>query len=118
MIVFKGFTVKKKTRILVACLFTFFGSNAVYAAPNVANGKAKFMGNCVVCHGQQGHGDGIAAANLSKKPANIVAKMRSKSESRLIGAVQNGKTGMPPFRSVLSVQDIQDIFAFIRSVNP
>ncbi len=38
-----------------------------------AKGRAIFNVNCVVCHGPQGHGDGVAGAGLNPKPRNFTA---------------------------------------------
>lgn len=86
---------------------------------NIQNGQQLFESNCIVCHGPQGHGDGIAAPNLSHKPANIHNKLTAffADEQDLTDDVLEGKEGMPAFRGRLSRADIADIFAYIRSVN-
>lgn len=84
---------------------------------NIENGKLKYRANCIVCHGSKGLGDGIAAANLSKQPANILRKMSNKSENLLSDSVMRGKPGMPAFRTQLTPTDATDIFAYIRQIN-
>ncbi len=46
---------------------------AAVRADDLAQGKAVFTGAgaCVTCHGEQGKGDGPAAAALNPKPAHI-----------------------------------------------
>lgn len=39
--------------------------------PNLNVGAKLFQNNCTSCHGEKGHGDGIAGANLDPKPANF-----------------------------------------------
>lgn len=41
------------------------------AKPDLALGNKLFQANCVSCHGDTGHGDGIAGTNLDPKPANF-----------------------------------------------
>ncbi|WP_261841750.1 c-type cytochrome [Aliamphritea ceti] len=89
-------------------------------AADLNNGKAKFQTNCMVCHGNKGLGDGPAAAGMAKKPANISKKLNSmfQTDSKLTQDVMGGKTGMPAFKGILSQNDVSDIFAYIRSINP
>ncbi|MGH7293702.1 MAG: c-type cytochrome, partial [Polyangiaceae bacterium] len=46
-------------------------SRAPGAAPDLERGAKLFAGNCVACHGPQGHGDGPAAAALKPPPADF-----------------------------------------------
>ncbi len=39
--------------------------------PDLALGNKLFQANCVSCHGDTGHGNGLAGANLDPKPANF-----------------------------------------------
>lgn len=41
------------------------------AKPDLAIGRTLYQANCVSCHGNTGHGDGIAGTNLDPKPANF-----------------------------------------------
>lgn len=94
-------------------------SNQPVNAANLINGEEKFTVNCLVCHGKKGLGDGPAAAQMSKKPSNINKKLNSlfKSKAQLTQKVLAGKTGMPAFKGILSVSDVDDIFSYIQSVN-
>lgn len=105
---------------LIACLILALSLNSSpLEAADLKNGAAKYNANCAVCHGKFGHGDGVAAAAMSKKPANINKKLSSlfSSQAKLTKKVLAGKTGMPAFKGVLSEQEISDIFGYIRSVN-
>src|SRR3954469_5382098 len=42
--------------------------------PDVVDARQTFHSLCATCHGEGGHGDGIAAANLNPKPRNYTDK--------------------------------------------
>ncbi len=42
--------------------------------PDVDEARQTFHTLCVTCHGESGHGDGVAAANLNPKPRNYTDK--------------------------------------------
>lgn len=95
-------------------------TSSANAEPNIDNGKRLYENNCIVCHGPQGHGDGVAASNLPKQPKNISEELNSifETDAKLTRDVLKGKTGMPAFRGTLRKEDVADIFAYIRSINP
>jgi high-affinity iron transporter len=39
--------------------------------PDITLGAKIYQQNCIACHGNQGHGDGLAGASLDPKPANF-----------------------------------------------
>lgn len=43
-------------------------------SPDVVEARQTFHTLCATCHGESGHGDGIAAANLNPKPRNYTDK--------------------------------------------
>ena len=85
------------------------------------SGKTIYTTYCVVCHGNEGKGDGPGAAALNPKPRNF-------SDSKLMAtidlptrvkAVTEGGASvgvspvMPPFKEALSEQQIRDVLAFV-----
>lgn len=44
--------------------------------PSTSDGKGMFVQYCAVCHGEQGKGDGPAAASLKKRPADLTQLSR------------------------------------------
>ncbi|PML81812.1 c-type cytochrome [Enterovibrio norvegicus] len=94
--------------------------NTIYGESDVANGKQKYVENCLVCHGQKGHGDGLAAAALPEKPVNLHKKFGRLNpiKSGIIGAVIEGRDGgMPAFEGVLTKNDVNDIMAYVLEQN-
>ncbi|RTL26325.1 MAG: c-type cytochrome [Burkholderiales bacterium] len=64
------------------------------ALPDLARGAQIFQGQCVACHGQQGHGDGPLAASLSPKPTALAEHLRARERS-LFALHQIITTGVP-----------------------
>jgi mono/diheme cytochrome c family protein len=84
----------------------------------VALGNKVYADRCVLCHGAEGKGDGVAAAGLDPKPRNHTdgAYMKSRSDEDLLGVIKNGKGGMPAWGSVLSEQEIAAVLKHVRSL--
>lgn len=105
---------------LAALLITSFISINTYAANlDVDAGESSYKTLCVSCHGELGHGDGIAGKALPEQPSNIYEGLNSwfETEAELIDTVLNGNEGMPAWNSVLNEKDVQDIFAYIEKIN-
>lgn len=92
--------------------------------PNEAmlkNGQALFKANCTACHGEQGKGDGLAAAALNPKPRNFQAKDNWINGQNFSGlyktleeGINGGKSGMNAF-SHLSAKDRVALINHVRS---
>lgn len=94
-----------------------------YGEADLANGKTQFTNNCMVCHGNKGHGDGLVAQSLEVKPDNIHAELTNSfgMKFELIDSVLQGDNGqngvMPAFKDTLTEKDVNDIFEYIKSIN-
>jgi putative copper export protein len=53
---------------------TYVRPSVAYHAISVANGMLLYGESCAVCHGVAGYGDGLAAADLKPKPADLTAR--------------------------------------------
>jgi mono/diheme cytochrome c family protein len=111
---------------LLAVLLALFSPAAPLFAQgeggDAAAGKALFEGNCVICHGTGGKGDGPAAAGFNPKPADFTdrSRMSRSPETRRFKTVLEGGASvglsplMPPFREVLSEQQVRDVLAYVK----
>jgi len=76
--------------------------------PSITRGQQLFQENCIACHGVNGMGDGMQAAQLTPRPANFHDRSRQQYRNiySLFNTVSLGveETAMPSF-SQLSVND-------------
>ena len=109
--------------ILASIMAYIIVANYPYSEVDVANGKSQYLANCVFCHGDQGHGNGTVAIALEVKPDNIFEEIKNPFglKMELIQSVLEGDNGqqgqMPAFGHALTKEDVNDIFAYIESIN-
>jgi mono/diheme cytochrome c family protein len=86
-------------------------------AKSVAAGKELFEENCLMCHGEKGAGDGVAAQTLSVKPADFAdAKlMKSETDGSLFWKMSNGRGPMPGWKGTLSDTQRWQLVDYIRT---
>jgi mono/diheme cytochrome c family protein len=81
-----------------------------------------YVERCAPCHGDDGRGDGPAAAALEPRPRNLrePAFWEGRSPDRLRDVVQHGKPGtmMQPFEGVLSDGEIDAVVEYLRRFRP
>lgn len=85
---------------------------------NKVNGKTIFLRNCTACHGNEGKGDGALAALLKTKMVDYTSKdSYSISDTQLIHTISMGRGEfMPAWYGELSVYDIRDVAAYVRTL--
>ena len=85
-----------------------------------ARGRALFDTYCVLCHGTAGKGDGRAASLQKVRPSDLTASSRSDDYKVKIisngGASMNRSQSMPPWKTVLSQQQIADVVVYLRGI--
>jgi len=88
-------------------------------AASIKNGKTIYIAYCAPCHGNKGKGDGPASASLNPKPADHTsAAVQAESDGTLYYKISegHGHTAMPPFKSVLSVDQRWAVINYIRTL--
>ncbi len=94
-------------------------------AAAIEAGQAIYSANCASCHGENGGGDGPAAAALDPKPtafsdADIMATM---TDSYLYWRISEGgiappfNSQMPPWKDVLSEEQIWQVITYLRTLS-
>ncbi|MEN8170195.1 MAG: cytochrome c [Pseudomonadota bacterium] len=88
---------------------------------NIANGKTLYQGQCLVCHGASGKGDGPAGKTLVPRPANLAFTRRLPIATDIFffwTMSEGGKslgTEMPSFGERLSEGEIWQITHYINN---
>ena len=107
--------------LALACLLLWPSAGQ---AQDAAAGQEIYVQYCALCHGPQGKGDGSLSANLDPKPRNHTdgAYMNALSDAHLLKVIGDGGASvglspiMPPWKAILSAQQIQDLVAFVRTL--
>ncbi|HZT86539.1 MAG TPA: CopD family protein [Stellaceae bacterium] len=97
---------------------SFYAPAEPYDAASVSRGAGLYAKNCAMCHGASGHGDGPAAAGLSRRPANLTdAHLLAHAPGDLFWWVSRGKGNgaMPGFAAALPPVRRWDVINFIRA---
>lgn len=83
-------------------------------------GQATYRAQCAMCHGEQGKGDGPAAAMLKPRPKDLSAPdfWTGRTEESVAEVVRQGKPGsaMMGYQSVLTAEQIRDVVTYLRSL--
>lgn len=70
-------------------------------------GERLYADNCSTCHGEELENNSTVAFDLRR--------LKSGEHERFITSVTNGKNAMPSWADVLSDQDKEDLWAYIRA---
>ena len=83
-----------------------------------AAGAEVFQANCELCHGPQGHGDGIAGQSLEPKPKDLADLQAIVGDDYLFWRIHEGKPGtaMVAWEGVLTDEQIWQAVSFIRTL--
>ena len=86
----------------------------------VARGKALYIRECAVCHGETGRGDGPKAPDLRVHPGDFSRPVTTRqSDGALFYKITRGRTPMPAYRASLSDEERWMLVHFLRTLgNP
>jgi len=93
------------------------------AAEDLAAAEQNYIGFCLKCHGEDGKGDGPAAATLKTKPRDFTdcARMAKESDDMLFKVIKNGgaPNGFSPDMQAWSTgfedDEIRGLVAYVRT---
>lgn len=86
---------------------------------NSTSGAAIYRAQCTACHGEEGKGDGPAAAALTPQPPDLTRSehLRTMSDEELLQVLSLGKGSMPGFDKILTHQELTDVVAWLRAMD-
>ena len=83
---------------------------------SIARGKAQYETHCLVCHGDQGRGDGLVGQKFVPDPMNLTLDyVQLQPDGQLFYTISHGSIAMPYYRDVISAEDRWHIINYIRS---
>jgi cytochrome c553 len=97
----------------------------LHDADAIAAGQPIFEASCVVCHGSTGEGDGPGAAGLDPQPASLAdpEMMSDVTDGYLFWRISEGgmaepfNSAMPPWKDVLSEEEIWQVVNYVRELS-
>jgi len=82
------------------------------------DGKALYLANCKMCHGEAGKpSDGIKKMN-PKIETFAAAFFASRTDAELAKGIANGKGKMKPFKDRMTPEEIAAVAKYIRTLKP
>jgi len=91
------------------------------AEPSLAYGAETYQARCVLCHGRQGHGDGLLALSIVKYPSSNLHENRHGKDLAAVkrSITYGGSRGemadeMPPWGDELTYTQLESVALFTR----
>lgn len=79
-------------------------------------GKKLYKKYCISCHGDYGHGDGIAAIELNVDPSDLTFDdIDAQKDGELFYKIKTGHDEMRTYSNILSEEQIWDLVNYIRT---
>ncbi len=81
-------------------------------------GRAVYVAQCAMCHGDGGKGDGRAASDFRSRPADLTdPDLADDSDGALIRKIVHARRPMPNFRELLDDREMHEVVAYVRSIS-
>lgn len=80
-----------------------------------ASGAAVYQSKCEMCHGADGKA-ATPVAKMMQVPSFDTAASKKQTNAALTAIIENGKGKMPAYKSQLSGAQIEDLVAYIRTL--
>ncbi|HVT44069.1 MAG TPA: cytochrome c [Thermoanaerobaculia bacterium] len=81
----------------------------------LARGRDRYDIYCSMCHGRSGYGDGMIVRRGFRAPSSFhVDRLRGERVGHFFDVITNGFGAMPPYRTMIPVEDRWAIVAYIR----
>ena len=98
--------------VLAVCGLLCVAATARAGAPDPVAGAKTFKANCVLCHGDDGHGSATGKAlKVADLTSDAVQKLPTEE---MVKIVSNGKNNMPPWKASLTPDQIASVVAYVR----
>lgn len=96
-----------------------FGMMGGTRQPQDSLGAEVFRRQCTACHGDEGKGDGPAAAAFNPPPADLTdaERLGRLSDEELLAVIGGGRTSMPAFSAVLTPEELRAVTNYVRSLS-
>ncbi|HEV2884541.1 MAG TPA: cytochrome c [Pyrinomonadaceae bacterium] len=92
-------------------------AGAVEVNPNVASAGELYRKNCASCHGKDGRAKTFKAKFNKARDISDATWHESVSDERVFNSIMNGRgKKMPAYSKKLSVQEIESLVSFVRSL--
>ncbi len=87
-----------------------------FTETDIESGAALFLANCKSCHGMPGEANSIALIPPPGDPAD--EKFQKNNDGELYYKIREGKGQMASFKNILTIQQVWEVIAYLRSFNP
>lgn len=84
---------------------------------NLNNGKVIYHAHCVICHGENGRGDGESGFGLETPPRDFMeSEIVNQSDGAMFWKISYGKGAMPEFASKLTKTKRWELLLYVREL--
>ncbi len=79
-------------------------------------GKKLFTNMCAICHGDKGHGDGVAGMALNPRPASLNTDLvQDQEDGEIFWKITVGRPPMATYKEILTVEQRWQLVNYIRT---